>query len=91
VLLPLTPLLLRPESIPFSALLALSAVRFSVYRWNSPNSWTGENCEKRFFMNTPGEELPMKWRFGMTAPVNSISRAAGHSLRKITIFIKAFS
>jgi hypothetical protein len=51
----------------------------------------GENCEKRFFMNTLGEELPMKWRFGTTASVSSTSRAAGRSLWRITTSIKAFS
>jgi hypothetical protein len=29
----------------------------------------GENCGRRFFVNTLGKELPMKWRFGTTAPV----------------------
>jgi hypothetical protein len=47
-------MLLLPESIPFSALPARSAVRFSTYRWNSPSLWMGENCENRFFMNTLG-------------------------------------
>jgi hypothetical protein len=50
----------------------------------------GESCEKRFFMSTPGEELPIKWRFGMTTLVNNSSRAAGQILLKITISVKAF-
>jgi hypothetical protein len=51
----------------------------------------GENYEKRFFMNTLGEELPVKWRFSTMAPVSSTSRVAGHSLRRITTSIKVFS
>jgi hypothetical protein len=40
----------------------------------------GENYERLFFVNTLGEELPKKWTSDMTAPVSSISRAAGHNL-----------
>jgi hypothetical protein len=39
----------------------------------------GENCGKRFFVNTPGKELFMKWRSGTTAPVSSTYFKGGWS------------
>jgi hypothetical protein len=35
-------------------------------------------------VNILGEELPTRWKSGMTALANSTSRAAGHSLQMIT-------
>jgi hypothetical protein len=51
----------------------------------------GENYGKLFFANTLGEELPIKWKSGTTAPVNNTLRAAGRNLQRTMTSIRVFS
>jgi hypothetical protein len=51
----------------------------------------GVSCVKQFFVNILGEELPTRWKFGMMALANSISRVPGHSLWMITTSSKVSS
>jgi hypothetical protein len=51
----------------------------------------GRELREGFFVNTLGEELPMKWRSSTTGPARCTSRSAGRSLQKTMTSIKATS
>jgi hypothetical protein len=49
----------------------------------------GRELREAVLREHSGEELPMKWRSGMTAPVSSTSRAVGRNLQRTTTSIRA--